>query len=73
MLVVENGNDATMLLKRVGDFLKETPTRIEMLLLVVERIGTVFADADDTVNRNSILANGHGLFDGGEHGDVVFF
>ena len=71
MLVIENGDDPFVLLKRVGDLFKEPTTRIKMLFLVVIGILAVFTDADDSIHGNPVASDSDSLFNGVKNWNVV--
>ena len=64
ILIIEDRNDTTVFLKRIGDLLEETSTRIQMLFQAVPGVISVFANADHTIHRNMIPADCQRSLDG---------
>ena len=63
MLVVEYRNDTMVLLKRIRDQFQEPSSRVQLLLFAVPGIVSMFPDAEDSIDRNVVAANGDGLLD----------
>ncbi len=73
MFIVEDGNGAFGGLEDADDFVEEAFAGVLALAFGVDGIIAVFADGEDGVDGELVLALAEGFGDGGIDGDFIFF